>query len=41
VTLTTREKRQFVIVVLLFAAAALLPFYGSGYWLSLGVASDY
>jgi branched-chain amino acid transport system permease protein len=36
--LTAREKRQFVIVALLFVAAALLPFYGSGYWLSLGVS---
>jgi branched-chain amino acid transport system permease protein len=35
---TARETRQLVIAALLFAAAALLPFSGSGYWLTLGVS---
>jgi branched-chain amino acid transport system permease protein len=35
---TAREARQLVIAVLLFAIAALLPFSGSGYWLTLGVS---
>jgi branched-chain amino acid transport system permease protein len=38
VTLTTREKRHLLVAALLFIAAALLPFYGSSYWLSLGVS---
>jgi branched-chain amino acid transport system permease protein len=37
-TLTARERRHLLIAALLFVAASLLPFLGSGYWLSLGVS---
>jgi branched-chain amino acid transport system permease protein len=36
--LTARDKRHLAVAALLFAAASLLPFSGSGYWLSLGVS---
>jgi len=36
--MTGREMRQLAIAALLFAAAALLPFSGSGYWLTLGIS---
>jgi branched-chain amino acid transport system permease protein len=34
---TTREVRNFIIVIMLFVLAALIPLGGSGYWLSIGV----
>ena len=36
--LSARDKRHLAVAALLFAAASLLPFSGSGYWLSLGVS---
>lgn len=36
--MTAREQRVLAICVLAVAAAALLPFTGSGYWLSIGIS---
>ena len=36
--MTATEKRQLGIAALLFVAAAFLPVFGSGYWLTLGVS---
>lgn len=36
--MTVRETRFLVLGGLLFAAVALLPFAGSGYWLSIGIS---
>ena len=35
--MTAREVRNFIIVIMLFVLAALIPLSGSGYWLSIGV----
>ncbi len=35
--MTRSEIRNFAITIVLFALAALVPFAGSGYWLSIGV----
>ncbi len=35
--MTRNEIRNFAITIVLFALAALVPFAGSGYWLSIGV----
>lgn len=35
--MTKREKRNVILCCAAFVAAALLPFTGSGYWLSIGV----
>ena len=35
--MTWNEIRNFAITIVLFALAALVPFAGSGYWLSIGV----
>ncbi|MGI9380933.1 MAG: branched-chain amino acid ABC transporter permease [Methyloligellaceae bacterium] len=35
--MTRSEIRNFAITIILFALAALVPFAGSGYWLSIGV----
>ena len=36
--MTGAEVRNFVIAIVLFALAALIPLAGSGYWLSIGVS---
>ena len=37
-SLTTREWREVGVASLLFIGAALLPVFGSGYWLTLGIS---
>ena len=36
--MTKKEKRGLAVSAVLFVLAALLPFTGSGYWLSIGVS---